>query len=345
MAVLVTGGAGYIGSHMVWALLDAGEEVVVLDRLSTGFRWAIAPEARFYQGDVGNRELLSDIFAQNDIDAVIHFAGSVVVPDSVADPLSYYENNTANTRTLMEAVIKAGVPYFVFSSTAAVYGTSESGNPVKESDPLSPESPYGLSKLMSEMMLRDAANAHGLGYVALRYFNVAGADPLGRTGQSTANATHLLKLACQAALGKRRQVDVYGTDYPTPDGTGIRDYIHVTDLVDAHIKALAYLRRGGAPLIANCGYGQGFSVLDVLNTVMKVHGRKFKVKFAPRRAGDATSIVADSTIARRRLDWVPRHDSLDLIVQTALDWENHLSRKNSYDAAPQPTIRERLKLV
>lgn len=331
MAVLVTGGAGYIGSHMVWALLDAGEEVVVLDRLSTGFRWAVAPEARFYLGDAGDKELLARIFADNRIDAVVHFAGSIVVPESIADPLSYYENNTANTRTVMAAAVEAGVKHFVFSSTAAVYGSQASDEPVRETAALLPESPYGLSKLMSELMLRDAAAAHNFRYVALRYFNVAGADILGRTGQSTPAATHLLKIACQTALGKRRAVDVYGTDYPTPDGTGIRDYIHVSDLVAAHLKALEYLREGGEPLVANCGYGQGYSVLEVLETVMRVHGRKFEVNFAPRRPGDATRVVADPTVARQRLDWVPRFDDLDLIVETALKWEDHLARKNSYD--------------
>ncbi|MDO9416282.1 UDP-glucose 4-epimerase GalE [Pararhizobium sp.] len=331
MTVLVTGGAGYIGSHMVWALLDAGEDVVVLDRLSTGFRWAIAPEARFYLGDVGDSAVLERIFSDNRIDAIIHFAGSIIVPQSIADPLSYYKNNTANTRTVMEAAVAAGVPHFVFSSTAAVYGTPDGEGLVKETDRLSPESPYGLSKLMSEMMLQDAAAAHALSYVALRYFNVAGADVNGRAGQSTPEATHLIKIACQAALGRRQGVNVYGTDYPTPDGTGIRDYIHVNDLVAAHLQALAYLRAGGKPLVANCGYGQGYSVLEVLETVMKVRGRKFKVNVAPRRPGDAVRVVADATIARQKLDWVPRFDSLDLIVQTALDWEEHIQRKNSYD--------------
>ncbi|THK34451.1 UDP-glucose 4-epimerase GalE [Ensifer sp. MPMI2T] len=333
MAILVTGGAGYIGSHMVWSLLDAGESVVVVDRLSTGFRWAIAPEAKFYFGDVGNRALLGRIFAENEIDAVIHFAGSAVVPESVAGPLSYYQNNTANTRTLIAATIAAGIRHFVFSSTAAVYGTQDTADPVKETATLRPESPYGRSKLMSEIMLQDAAAAHDFRYVVLRYFNVAGADPLGRAGQSTAGATHLIKVACEAALGIRRKIDVYGTDYPTADGTGIRDYIHVADLITAHKDALGYLRGGGEPLTSNCGYGKGFSVLQVLDTVRRVSGRDFRIDYAPRRPGDAAQVVADSSLARLKLDWVPTHASLEDIVRSAFDWEGYLRRKNSYDKA------------
>jgi UDP-glucose 4-epimerase len=331
MAVLVTGGAGYIGSHMVWSLLDAGEAVVVLDFLSTGFRWAVAPEARFYFGDVGDRALLRRIFAENDIDSVVHFAGSAVVPESVANPLAYYENNTANTRTLVAATIEAGVRHFVFSSTAAVYGNQDTPDPVKETAMLRPESPYGRSKLMSEMMLHDAAAAHDFSFVALRYFNVAGADPLGRAGQSTLGATHLIKIACEAALGKRRKVDVFGTDYATVDGTGVRDYIHVSDLVAAHRNALGYLRRGGEPLVSNCGYGEGFSVLEVLDAVRQVSGRDFHVDYAPRRPGDAAQVVADPTVARLKLDWVPTHASLEHIIQSAFEWEGHLGRKNSFD--------------
>ncbi len=331
MAVLVTGGAGYIGSHMAWALLDAGEEVVVLDRLSTGFRWAVPAEARFYLGDVGDRAILAQIFAENDIDAILHFAGSIVVPQSVANPLDYYENNTGNTRLLAAAAVEAGIRHFVFSSTAAVYGDQKDDAPVLESAPLQPKNPYGQSKLMSEMMLRDAAAAYDFRFVALRYFNVAGADPLGRTGLSTDGATHLIKIACEAELAKRRGVDVYGTDYSTPDGTGIRDYIHVTDLVDAHLKALSYLRRGGEPLIANCGYGRGYSVLEVLDAVMRVGGRKFEIRYGPRRPGDAASVVANSTLARRLLDWKPRHDDLDLIVETAISWEKGLASRKAED--------------
>ncbi|MFC3074808.1 UDP-glucose 4-epimerase GalE [Shinella pollutisoli] len=328
MAVLVTGGAGYIGSHMVWALIDAGEEVVVLDRLSTGFRWAVAPEARFYEGDIADRALLSAIFAENRIDAIVHFAGSIIVPESVADPLSYYENNTVKSRALIAAAVEAKVPHFVFSSTAAVYGTPESAEPVTETAALRPESPYGTSKLMTEIMLRDTAAAHDFTYTALRYFNVAGADPRGRTGQSTAGATHLIKVASQAALGKRAGMDVYGTDYPTPDGTCVRDYIHVTDLADAHLKALQRMRAGGGSIVANCGYGRGFSVLEVLDQVKAVSGRDFPVNIAGRRPGDAVSIVANPAVAMREFGWTPKHDDLAFIVRTALDWEDHLGKRN-----------------
>jgi UDP-glucose 4-epimerase len=329
MAVLVTGGAGYIGSHMVWALLDAGEDVVVLDRLSTGFRWAVPDAARFYLGDVGDRKLLPEIFAENNIDAVMHFAGSIAVPQSMAQPLDYYENNTSKTRLLAAAAVAAGIKHLVFSSTAAVYGEQPDDTPVLESAPTLPKNPYGQSKLMSELMLRDAAAAHDFRFVALRYFNVAGADPQGRTGLSTEGATHLIKIACEAALGSRSGVDVYGTDYPTPDGTGIRDYIHVTDLVAAHLKALSYLRRGGEPLIANCGYGRGYSVLEVLDAVKRVSGQSFDVRYGPRRPGDAASVVANSTLARRLLEWQPRHDDLDLIVDTAIAWESQLATRRT----------------
>jgi len=331
MAILVTGGAGYIGSHMVWSLLDAGEDVIVLDSLMTGFRWAVPPEARFYFGDVGDPAVLARIFAENEIDAVVHFAGSAIVPESVANPLAYYDNNTTRSRTLIAASIKAGIRHFVFSSTAAVYGTQDRPDPVKESAVLRPESPYGRSKLMTEMMLEDAAAAQDFSYVALRYFNVAGADPLGRAGQSTLGATHLIKVACETALGKRRKIDVFGTDYPTPDGTGVRDYIHVSDLVAAHRNALDYLRGGGQPLVSNCGYGKGFSVLQVLEAVRRVSGREFRVDFGPRRPGDAAQVVADPSLARLKLDWVPTHASLEYIVQSAFDWESYLSRKNSID--------------
>ncbi|MCX8996013.1 UDP-glucose 4-epimerase GalE [Rhizobiaceae bacterium BDR2-2] len=331
MAVLVTGGAGYIGSHMVWTLLDAGEEVVVLDRLSTGFRWAVAPQARFYLGDVGDRALLRRIFAENAIDAILHFAGSVVVPESVAHPLRYYENNTANTRTLIGEAVAAGIGHFIFSSTAAVYGRQPVPGPVPESGIVSPETPYGFSKLMSEIMLRDTAVAYDFNYVALRYFNVAGADVQGRTGQSTKGATHLIKVACEAALGIRDHIDVYGTDYPTPDGSGVRDFIHVSDLVDAHLAALAYLRRGGAPLVANCGYGRGFSVLEVLRAVMAMEKCSFKVNLCPRRQGDLGSVIADARLIGQELGWAPKHDDLDLILRTALDWERRLSQRAATD--------------
>ncbi|MCC6205788.1 MAG: UDP-glucose 4-epimerase GalE [Hyphomicrobiales bacterium] len=328
MAVLVTGGAGYIGSHMVWELLDAGEEVAVLDRLSTGFDWAVAPEAKLYRGDIGDAELVSGILRDHAVDAIIHFAGSVVVPDSVADPLGYYENNTGRTRTLLETAVRAGVPHFIFSSTAAVYG-SVGMEPVREDARLAPESPYGRSKLMSEWMLADAARAHQLRYTALRYFNVAGADPRGRTGQSTAGATHLIKVACETATGKRASMEVFGTDYPTPDGTCVRDYIHVSDLVAAHRLALARLRAGGDSLVANCGYSHGYSVLEVIDAVRRVSGCDLTVNTGQRRIGDAASVIADSALARRELAWVPRHDDLERIVSDALSWEAMLTRKNS----------------
>lgn len=330
MAVLVTGGAGYIGSHMVWALLDAGEDVVVVDRLSTGFRWAVTPEARFYLGDVGDEALLQQIFAENEISEIIHFAGSAVVPESIVKPLSYYENNTGKTRALLAAALAAGIRHFIFSSTAAVYGSNGVDRPIRETDPLAPQTPYGLSKLMSEMMLQDAANAHDLSYVALRYFNVAGADPDLRTGQSTANATHLIKAAVETALGKRRKIDVFGTDYPTHDGTGVRDFIHVSDLVQAHMASLRYLREGGEPLVANCGYGRGYSVLDVLSAVMEESGRRFEVNYLPRREGDLGSVIADSTLLRHRLDWTPRFMGIHDIVRTALEWDMLLTRRNTY---------------
>ncbi|WP_426229225.1 UDP-glucose 4-epimerase GalE [Pararhizobium sp. DWP3-4] len=330
MAVLVTGGGGYIGSHMVWALLDAGEQVVVIDRLSTGFRWAIAPEARFYEGDIADTALMQQIFADNDIDSIIHFAGSIVVPESVADPLGYYENNTVKSRSLIASAVEAGIPYFVFSSTAAVYGTPDVLEPVTESVNLKPESPYGSSKLMTEIMLRDTAAAHAFTYTALRYFNVAGADPKGRSGQSSALATHLIKVACATALGKRQSMSVFGTDYPTPDGTCVRDYIHVWDLVQAHLKALQRMRAGGGSLAANCGYGHGFSVLEVLDAVRHVHGEDFPVTFSERRAGDPAMIVANPALAKQELGWVPQYDDLNGIIRSALDWELHLMRKNSF---------------
>lgn len=328
MTVLVTGGCGYIGSHTVWALLDAGEQVAVIDRLSTGFRWAIPPEARLYEGDIADETLHDRVFSENTIDAIIHFAGSIIVPESVANPLAYYENNTVKSRALIAAAVKYKVPHFVFSSTAAVYGTPRGAEPVVETEPLNPESPYGSSKLMTETMLRDTAYAHDFTYTALRYFNVAGADPRGRTGQSTVGATHLIKVAGEAALGKRNHIDVFGTDYPTPDGTCIRDYIHVSDLANAHLKALERMRAGGGSLVANCGYGRGFSVLDVLETVTKVHGRPFDIRYAGRRAGDAVMIVANPALAKREFGWVPQYDDLEFIVKTALDWEAHLGKRN-----------------
>ena len=328
MAVLVTGGAGYIGSHMVWRLLDAGEDVVVMDRLSTGFDWAIPKEAPLVVGDVGDGDLVTRTVKEHGVEEIIHFAGSIVVPESVSDPLSYYLNNTCKTRTLLEACVAVGVPRFIFSSTAAVYGTPETV-PIPEGAPLQPESPYGMSKLMTEFILRDTAAAHPFNYAALRYFNVAGADPNGRTGQSTQNATHLIKVATQAALGKRAHLDVYGTDYATPDGTCVRDYIHVTDLVEAHYLALEHLRSKGSNLVANCGYGNGYSVLEVIEAVKAASGNDFPVQLADRRPGDAVTVVADSSLLKRQLDWVPQHADLGEIVTHALNWEAALARRNT----------------
>lgn len=323
MGVLVTGGAGFIGSHMVLELLDVGEDVVVLDNLSTGFRWAVPDRAKFVEGDIGDHDLVSRLFLSNSIDAIIHFAGSIVVPESVADPLGYYLNNTCKSRSLIASTIEIKVPHFIFSSTAAVYGMPKE-NPVDEDAVLEPISPYGTSKLMTELMLRDTARAHDLRYVALRYFNVAGADPRGRSGQSTAHATHLIKVACETALGERPYLEVFGTDYPTPDGTGIRDYIHVTDLVRAHLDALRYLRAGGKSEVLNCGYGSGFSVRDVIGSVKRVSHSDFPVRMGPRREGDPAAIVAKADRIGRVLGWKPKLNDLDTIVGHALGWEKRL---------------------
>lgn len=324
MTVLVTGGAGYIGSHMVLALLDAGERVVVIDNLSTGFRAAVPPPAVLVEGDVGDEALVTQVIGEHGVRAIIHFAGSIVVPDSVADPLGYYLNNTVNSRTLIAAAVACGVKAFIFSSTAAVYGNPEQ-IPVTETADLKPVSPYGTSKLMTELMLADTARAHDFRYVALRYFNVAGADPAGRSGQSTPRATHLIKVACETALGKRASMDVFGTDYPTADGTCIRDYIHVTDLVAAHMAALGYLEKGGASDIFNCGYSSGYSVLEVIEAVKRAAGGPFPVHLGPRRPGDAEAIVANSDKIRARLGWTPKLADLDTIVSHALNWERSLA--------------------
>ncbi len=328
MTVLVTGGAGYIGSHMVLALIDAGEPVVVLDNLSTGFRWAVHPDATFVEGDVSDSALVAQVIADHDITAVVHFAARIVVPESVADPLGYYYANTVKTRALLEAVVAAGVPHLIFSSTAAVYGMV-GNDPVAEEALLSPISPYGRSKLMSEWMLEDTAFAFPLRYVALRYFNVAGADPAGRTGQSTAGATHLIKVACETALGKRPGMAVFGTDYETPDGTCLRDYIHVSDLVAAHLDALTYLRQGGSSAVLNCGYGRGYSVLEVIDTVKSVSGVDFKVTYSPRRPGDPAAVVAKADKIRATVGWEPRLDDLATIVRHALTWEQSLDRRRN----------------
>lgn len=327
MAILVSGGAGYIGSHMVLELLDRGERVVVLDNLSTGFWWAVPPEATFIQGDIGDQELVEKVIAEHGITALAHFAARIVVPESVSDPLGYYFNNTVKTRALIESAMRGGVKHVIFSSTAAVYGEPDV-SPVPEEIPLNPINPYGRSKLMSEWMLQDAAKAHGFSYVALRYFNVAGADPKGRSGQSSPNATHLIKVASQAALGQRDGLTVFGTDYQTPDGTCVRDYIHVTDLARAHLSALDHLRNGGESRTLNCGYGRGYSVKQVVEVVKKVSGIDFPVTLAGRRAGDPASLVAKADRIRE-LGWRPEHDDLEEIVSQALAWEEKLRTRNA----------------
>jgi UDP-glucose 4-epimerase len=326
MTILVTGGAGYIGSHMVHELIDAGESVVVLDNLSTGFRYLIPAQVPFVTGSTGERDLVGEVIRTHQVSAIIHFAASIVVPESIADPLGYYRNNTVNTCLLLDAAVAGGVKHFIFSSTAAVYG-NPAQVPLREDAATQPISPYGTSKLMSEIMLHDTARAHDLRFVVLRYFNVAGADPKGRTGQATPAATHLIKVACEAALGKRAKLQIYGTDYPTPDGTCIRDYIHVSDLVRAHSAALAHLRRGGANATFNCGYGHGASVLEVLAAVRRVSGREFPVEVAGRRAGDPAELVADARRIRAELDWHPQYDDLDTIVGHALSWERRLTAR------------------
>jgi UDP-glucose 4-epimerase len=323
MTIMVTGGGGYIGSHMVHELVDAGEAVVVLDNLSTGFDWAVATGVPLIVGETGDQALVARIIRDHGVDAIIHFAASIVVPDSVRDPLGYYRNNTVNSRALIECAVKGDVRHFIFSSTAAVYG-NPAEVPVREDAPTIPISPYGWSKLMTEIMLRDASAAHDLRHVILRYFNVAGADPQGRTGQSTKAATHLIKVAVEAVLGLRPKLDIFGTDYPTPDGTCIRDYIHVSDLVRAHADALRHLRSGAPSRTLNCGYGHGFSVLEVIEAVKRVSGVDFNVAIAPPRAGDPARIVAASERARRELDWRPRFDDLATIVGHALAWEREL---------------------
>ena len=324
MTALVTGGAGYIGSHMANTLLDRGEQVVVVDNLATGFEAAVPPGARFIKGDAGDEAFMLQMIKDHGVDTVLHFAASTVVPDSVSDPLGYYFNNTVKTRSLISAAVQGGVKNFVFSSTAAVYGTPNS-DAVTETDPVNPESPYGASKLMSERILTDAAGAHGMSTAILRYFNVAGADPAGRTGQSSKRATHLIKICAQAAVGLRDGVDIYGVDYPTRDGTCIRDYIHVTDLVGAHALALDALRGGRERILINCGYGVGYSVREVVEAAKRVSGVDFPVRTASRRPGDPSSIVATGQLAREQLGWRPQYDNLDTIISHALAWEKKLT--------------------
>ena len=327
MTVLVTGGAGYIGSHMVLNLADAGETVVVLDNLVTGFDWAIDSRAVYEPGNAGDIDLVRGLIDKHGITEIVHFAGSIVVPESVTDPLKYYGNNTATSRNLLEAAVKGGVKHFIFSSTAAVYGMTGLA-PVVETTPLNPMSPYGRSKLMTEQMLADVAAVHPITYGVLRYFNVAGADPKKRSGQSTPMATHLIKVACQTALGQREKMDIFGTDFETPDGTGVRDYIHVTDLIAAHALLLRHLRGGGASTTLNCAYGQGYSVRQVVDTVRKVSGVNIRADEGPRRAGDPASITATGEKVRALLGWVPQHDDLTEIVEHAYAWEKYLMTRN-----------------
>ena len=321
--ILVTGGAGYIGSHVVRQLGERGEHVVILDNLSTGFRDSIL-NGTLVVGDTGDMDLVGRILREHNIDSVLHFAAHTIVPESVSDPLKYYRNNTCNSRNLLECCAIAGVRHFIFSSTAAVYGMPK-GDFAAEDTPLDPINPYGTSKLMTEWMLRDLAAATTLRHVSLRYFNVAGCDPEGRIGQSTRNATLLTKVACEHAVGKRPSVSIFGTDYATPDGTGVRDYIHVEDLADAHLKALDYLRNNGKSVTLNCGYGHGYSVRQVLDAVQRISGVPLNIKEQPRRAGDPPSLVAATTRIRALLGWEPRFDDLDEIVRTALNWEKRLA--------------------
>ncbi len=322
-SILVTGGAGYIGSHVIRQLGERGERIVVLDNMSTGFADAVL-YGELVIGDTADTQLVTRLLQDHHVDSVLHFAAHTIVPESVTDPLKYYRNNTCASRNLLESCSKAGVKHFIFSSTAAVYGMPDSMY-ASEDTPLNPINPYGTSKLMTEMMLRDLAAASALRHITLRYFNVAGSDPQGRIGQSTRNATLLTKVACEHALGKRPSISIFGTDYPTPDGTGIRDYIHVEDLADAHLLALDHLRRGGASDTLNCGYGHGYSVREMLDTVARVSGARLNIKEEPRRAGDPPMLVAKSGRIRDVLGWTPKYDDLDVIVSSALNWERKLA--------------------
>lgn len=325
--VLVTGGAGYVGSHAVLALLDRGWPVAVIDNLVTGFRFAVPDGVAFYEGDIADKALLARIFAEQGTRAIMHFAGSTLVPESMENPLKYYDNNTGRSRVLIEAAVEAGIPHFLFSSTSTAYGIQDV-SPLHEELQVRPINPYGWSKVMTEQVLADSALAHDFNYCVLRYFNVAGADPQARSGQSSIGATHLIKVAVEAALGKRDHVAVFGTDYPTDDGTGVRDYIHVSDLADAHVLALeALAAEPERSLTMNCGYGRGFSVLDVLNAVDRVTNLQIERRIAPRRAGDPPRLISDSTRIKATLPWQPRYDDLPTIVEHALAWERKLTQK------------------
>jgi len=323
-AVLITGGAGYIGSHMTYALLDRGERVVVLDNLSTGVRGQVSQDAVFVEGHAGDRALVRSLIAEHQVSDVVHFAGSIVVPESVVEPLRYYENNVLTSHALVSACVDAGANHFIFSSTAAVFAYDQP-QPLKEDAIKTPMSPYARSKLMTEWMLEDTALAHNLKYGILRYFNVAGADPKGRTGQSSPRATHLIKRASQVALGRQSHLDIFGTDYPTADGTGVRDYIHVTDLIAAHLLVLEALRSGAQSGDYNCGYGRGLSVREIATAMERVTGRTLPVREGPRRPGDPPSLIADSTKLRERLGWHPEHDDIDEIIGSALAWERRFN--------------------
>lgn len=338
MKILITGGAGYIGSHVVRQLSEAGQQVVVLDDLSTGHKDALVYGETLVVGDLGEADVLARVFSAGDIEAVMHFAGSIVVPESVGDPIKYYRNNTVKTLNLLEACVRHKVNKFIFSSTAAVYGLPQGGI-ASEGDALAPINPYGTSKLTSEWMLRDIALAHGLKYVAFRYFNVAGADPLARMGQRSLKATHLIKVCCEAAAGLRSHVDIYGTDYNTPDGTTLRDYVHVEDLASAHLAGLEYLNRGGQSRAVNVGYGTGHSVLEVVDAVKRVSGVNFKTKISPRRAGDAEVLIAKAEIASKILGWTPKFNKLDTIVADALRWEDRLKARSHARSDGRPSAQ------
>lgn len=332
MTVLVTGGAGYIGAHMLLALAEAGENAVALDDLSTGARWLAPDRKRLVVADVGDREVVIRLMRDFKVREVIHFAGSILVPESLQKPLHYYWNNTAKTISLLESCVACNIERFIFSSTAAVYGTPDH-SPVNESAPIRSISPYGASMAMSERVLEDAAKAHGFSYTTLRYFNVAGADPKGRAGQ-IGKPTHLIRVAAQIAVGARREkLQIYGADYPTPDGTAIRDYVHVSDLADAHLAALARLRRGGAPEIFNVGYGRGYSVSEVIDAFERVTGNPLQHEIGERRPGDPPQLIADTAAIRTELDWRPRYDEIDFIVRSAIDWEQRLATVTHEPAA------------